>query len=185
MPAKKNEINLLPKEPWEKGWIGKLLKWGLSVGRYIVVFTELVVISAFIYRFALDRKLSHLNEEIKTKKEIINQYGDLEIKFRRLKKQIDTIAKIEADALPVEKILTSISQISPMDVVYELIMISPKEIKLKGTVMSESGLATLLTEAQKSQDFSGVALEKVASATKTSPGINFQMVLELKAQNSK
>ena len=47
MTAQEKQINLLPKDKWEVGVIGKLLKWALNIGRYIVVFTELIVISAF------------------------------------------------------------------------------------------------------------------------------------------
>ena len=82
MVAQNKEINLLPKEKWETGTAGKLLKWALSIGRYIVVFTELVVISAFLYRFSLDRKLMDINEQVNQQKKIIVTYGDLETNFR-------------------------------------------------------------------------------------------------------
>ena len=57
---KKHEIELLPKEEWEKTSFGKFIKWTLNVGRYIVIATELIVILAFVSRFKLDRDLTDL-----------------------------------------------------------------------------------------------------------------------------
>ena len=65
MSARSVEFNLFPKEPWERGAVGQLLTWVLSVGRYVVVFTELIVISAFLYRFGLDRNLTDLRASVK------------------------------------------------------------------------------------------------------------------------
>jgi hypothetical protein len=63
----KKEINLLPKEEFEKKPLGKFLVWALSIGRYIVIFTELIVILAFLSRFKLDRDLADLNQSVREK----------------------------------------------------------------------------------------------------------------------
>ena len=84
---KLTEINLLPKERWETGVLGKLLKWALNIGRYVVVFTELVVIGAFLYRFGLDRQLTDLKEEIGQKQALVESFGDFEAKFRDLQEK--------------------------------------------------------------------------------------------------
>jgi hypothetical protein len=67
----KQEINLLPREEFEKKPIGKFLTWALSIGRYIIIFTELIVILAFLSRFKLDRDLSDLNQSIREKQAVI------------------------------------------------------------------------------------------------------------------
>lgn len=179
MPAKTQDINLLPKGQWEKGVVGKLLRWALNVGRYVVVFTELIVISAFLFRFGLDRRLTDLNEEIGQKRVVVNSYGDFEEQFRRLQLQLKSIKKIEDEALKVDVILANISQITPVDTVYSAINIAEEEITLKGQTLSEVGLATLLAKAQTNEMFTGVVLENVSSATDKSQAIDFRMILEL------
>src|SRR3989338_8701807 len=94
MSAPRAELNLLPKEVWEKGIVGQLLVWTLSAGRYVVVFTELVVISAFLYRFGLDRALTDLRASLKEKQAIIESYGDLEANFRLVQKKLTTVKTI-------------------------------------------------------------------------------------------
>jgi Tfp pilus assembly protein PilN len=180
--GKKKEINLLPKEKWEVGTVGKLLRWALNVGRYVVVFTELIVISAFLFRFGLDAKLTDLNEELKQKQTVINSYGDLEDKFRRVQRQLQNTKEVEEKSLQIDQILNNISQITPMDTVYSSINIKDGEVSLEGQTFSEVGLATLLAKAQTSELFSGVMLDSVSSATEKSQAIDFRMILSLEKQ---
>ena len=84
MAAPKSEIELLPQEGWEKGTLGKLLKWALTAGRYIVIVTELAVIMAFLSRFKFDRELTDLHEEIKQKQAVIQSAQSFETEFRFL-----------------------------------------------------------------------------------------------------
>ncbi|MEK7622887.1 MAG: PilN domain-containing protein [Patescibacteria group bacterium] len=183
MAAQNKEINLLPKEKWETGTAGKLLKWALSIGRYIVVFTELVVISAFLYRFSLDRKLMDINEQVNQQKKIIVTYGDLETNFRTLQAKLTNISKAEKNSLDMSVILTNLSEITPLDTTYNSIDVEGQKVALEGQTLSEIGLATLLTKAQESKIFSGVSLDNVSSANEKSQTINFRMELSLKGKD--
>lgn len=182
MAAQKKEINLLPKEKWETGLAGKILKWALTVGRYIVVFTELIVISAFLFRFGLDRKLTDINEQITEKKRMVESFGDLEDNFRNLQGKLTNISKMEKEGLDVGTILAALTEITPLDTYYNSIDIDQenKTVALDGQTLSETGLATLLAKAQESKLFSGVSLDNVSSATEKSQTINFRMELSLK-----
>lgn len=179
MPAQKKDINLLPKESWETGNLGKLITWILSIGRYVVIFTELIVISCFLYRFGLDRQLTDLNEEIRGQREIIDAYGDFETKFRLVQKQLATIKTIQNTTLPINQILNTLSQITPTETTYESIVINEKLIELRGSVLSEMGLATLLAKAQDATIFSEVILENVASDVDKNQLIKFRLTLNL------
>jgi len=178
--GKNKEINLLPKEKWEVGVVGKLLKWTLNVGRYVVVFTELIVISAFLFRFGLDRKLTDLNEEMEQKKFIVNSYGDLEERFKRVQFQLKSIKEIKDEALEANEVLEAISQLTPTDTRYSAINVSEKEVLLEGQTLSEVGLATLLAKSQENEMFTDVALENVSSAADKSQAIDFRMILSMK-----
>jgi hypothetical protein len=62
-PARKKldiNVNLLPQDPFFETVFGRFLKWALSIGRYIVIFTELIVILSFASRFTLDRMVTDL-----------------------------------------------------------------------------------------------------------------------------
>lgn len=179
MTAQEKQINLLPKDKWETGVIGKLLKWALNVGRYVVVFTELIVISAFLFRFSLDRKLTDLKEEMSQKQATVAAYGDFESSFRSVQEKLKIIKEVEEASVDVDGILFSISQITPIDTVYSSITILDGEVSLEGETLSEVGLATLLAKAQESDRFSEVVLDNVSSATEKSQAIEFRMTLTL------
>jgi Tfp pilus assembly protein PilN len=181
MPAKK-EINLLPKAPWEKGWLGGLIHWGLAAGRPLLIFTELIVIGSFLWRFSLDRQLSDLHESIKRNQTVIESYGDFEARFKQTQQQLQLIKTSFTQTLPAANILEAISQFTPVEAVYDAIIISGAGINLEGSVLSETGLSTLLTGAQSNQLFSSITLDSVASATTQSPKISFKMSLTLTKQ---
>ncbi len=179
MTAQAKEINLLPKDKWETGVVGKLLHWALNIGRYVVVFTELIVISAFLFRFGLDRRLTDLNEEMKQKQAVIKSYGDLEDKFRQLQLQLESVKNVEDETAKTDVILSNISQITPLDTSYSSININKEKVTLEGQTFSDVGLATLLAKAQTNEMFMEVVLENVSSATDKSQAIDFRMTLSL------
>src|SRR5690554_2981690 len=90
-------INLLPKDPFFETVVGKTLKWALSAGRYIVIFTELIVILSFLARFTLDRQLTDVNSDIANNETIVASYGELEENFRRAQERTTQIKQINAE----------------------------------------------------------------------------------------
>jgi hypothetical protein len=82
MAAHKSAINLLPKSEFDTSIWGRILKWSLTTGRYIIILTEMVVIVAFLSRFKFDKDLADLNERIEGKKHILDATYSTEINFR-------------------------------------------------------------------------------------------------------
>lgn len=67
---KKIRINLLDKDK-EKPFVNKFIYFLLHYLRYIVVITQIVVISVFFLRIIIDQEIIDLEEKIKEKQEII------------------------------------------------------------------------------------------------------------------
>ncbi|NCN24447.1 MAG: hypothetical protein GW945_03125, partial [Candidatus Pacebacteria bacterium] len=88
-------INLVPRDPFYETAIGKTLRWALSAGRYIIIFTELIVIISFAARFTLDRQLTDLNSDIERKKSVILSYGTLESDIRTIQSKITDYTELE------------------------------------------------------------------------------------------
>ena len=97
MPKKaiKYKINLIPEDPFFKTPMGRTLNWSLNIGRYILIFTLLVVILSFGSRFVLDRRLTDLNEAIYQKQLIIESQAQLEKDFRLAQAKIQSYQEIE------------------------------------------------------------------------------------------
>jgi Tfp pilus assembly protein PilN len=160
----KKEINLIPKEEFEKKPLGKFLLWLLSVGRWIVIFTELVVILAFISRFKLDRDLTNLYEQIKQKQAIINSYSDFEKEFRSFQEKISKIKELEKDQVKITSIISNISSFTPGDIIFSTLNYEKetKEIKINGLALSEEGLGGFIAGFSNSQEFTDVNLSSIS-----------------------
>ena len=90
MSKKHNSINLLKAK--EISFLDKFLNWALTIGRLVVIATELIALSAFIYRFSLDRQLIDLHSKIRQEEAIVNSLKNSENSYRNLQDRLATAA---------------------------------------------------------------------------------------------
>lgn len=180
MAALKTSIELLPQEEWEKTTFGKVLNWSLTIGRWIVIVTELVVILAFLSRFKLDRDLTDLNEKVKQQQAIITASSAFEKEFRLLQKRVKTIEDLRLQQLESEKVLNELASLTPLDVTLSDIRIDKNQVSLKANALSEAGLSTLISNLKKSSQFDKVMISKLGLAPKGEVGITFELKTGIK-----
>lgn len=173
-------INLLPKDPFFASPLGKFLQWSLTVGRYLVVFTELIVIISFASRFSLDRRVTDLNGSILQKETIIKSYGDLESKVREVQKKTEAYSQVEqkqslANAFP------ALSEITPKDVFLTNLTVQPGAVTFAGKTASAASLNLLINNIGLSPNFTDVSVEKLQSSTAQEPGFSFKINATVKS----
>ena len=176
-PAKKKldiTVNLVPQDPFFETALGRFLKWALSIGRYIVIFTELIVILSFASRFTLDRMVTDLNSEINQKQRVISSYGDLEKKFRFIQKQIEDYQQFKQEANLVD-IFPILNENIPDNVVFETLLIRPEAINFTGSALSQNSLNVLVNNLQLNPHFAEVSVNKIESRGEKVAGFNFDM----------
>jgi Tfp pilus assembly protein PilN len=186
MPLKKRntrfpEFNLVPHDPFYDTILGKVMVWALKVGRYIVIFTELVVIVSFASRFKLDRDLTDLNSSIAQKTAIIKSYADTENRVRSIQKKSELVSKQLKDQASVSLIELVINKI-PFDVKLTRLGYKPEEIQLIGQAKSSTSLASLVTTLQREPTFLGLTIDQVQSGDKKDPGYLF--IIRIALQNA-
>ncbi len=71
----KYQINLFP--PKELNFVDKAVYFSFNYLRYILVITQLVVISVFFYRFKIDQEIVDLKDSLQQKEEIVNVSNSL------------------------------------------------------------------------------------------------------------
>lgn len=165
------KINLVPKDPFFSTVLGKVLKWSLSVGRYIVIFTELVVILSFVTRFSLDRQVTDLNNAINQKQTIISSFGDLETNVRVTQAKIENYLQIEQQT-NIAEIFPALSEITPPSVRLDQLIIRAGTISFTGVSSSQETLNTLINNIQLSPTFIDVEVNKIESS-KDQAGLEF------------
>lgn len=179
--AQKNlSINLMPRDPFADSTLGKVLMWALSIGRYIVVFTELIVIISFLSRFRLDRTLTDLNENIAKQKAIVLSYQSLEPDFRR----VQSLTQLVRDAEPIvpfPDLLEAISQVLPPDVKLDDIRIAGPDIQMTASALSTQGFSQFVRGLESLESVTDVSLGQVESEEQASL-ITFGISASLVAQ---
>jgi Tfp pilus assembly protein PilN len=171
----KQKIELLPQDEWEKGSTGRLLRWTLNVGRYIVIVTELIVVLAFLSRFKLDRDLTNLYEEIKKKQVLVEANGQFEENFRFLQSRLKSIQQIEQQQTSTVAVIEEVSKLIPRDVSLSNLSFNGETISLTAVSLSEQGLASFLKNFKNSQRFEKTSLLGVTTGTEKGIGIQFQI----------
>lgn len=177
MPApKKKNINLLKRENFEYSKVGKVLKWLLSAGRVIVIFTELIVISAFLSRFWLDKKLNNLFEENNAKKSQIEASAGFETEFRNFQTRLAVAKNLDEGKTQTAKIVKDLASLLPPGVLLTNITFSGNELSIQGTALSEGGLAGFVKALQgTSERFKNPFLTSISLETVGQQLINFSI----------
>lgn len=172
-------INLVPKDPFFETFWGRSFKWALSVGRYIVIFTELVVIVSFATRFPLDRRSTDLNSSIHQKELVIKSYGDLEKQFRFVQQQISDYQQLKQESNLVE-IFPILNDTIPQNVVLTSLSIKNNSLSFSGTAYSQDALNVLVNNMQLDPHFSEVKISKIESSTENANSMDFDITSGIK-----
>lgn len=165
MPAKK-EISLLPDEANNNTTSARVVRWITSVGRYIVVFTELIVISAFLSRFYLDRKNSDLSDILRQQQAIIQSTQNFENDFDLLQKKINIIKLTYASQPEFQSKIDTLVTSTPPDIAFESLQFttnSNQEISanLSLTAFQESSIVDFITNLIVNPKIKSVDVQKI------------------------
>lgn len=174
MPVRRS-INLVPKDRFSESLAGRVLNWALTIGRYIIIMTELVVVVAFLMRFRYDMQLADLNEKIKANQEIITSYQDLETQFRFLQARAEAVGTLTDGSGLKKNIYDQISRVTPPDVFLQQVDINRQNLSLKGIALNDVGLITFINLLKNNAGFDQVLLGSLTSKGEKDPKLEFSL----------
>lgn len=177
----KLSINLLPKDPFFQSSLGRVLKWALSAGRYIVIFTELIVILSFVARFTLDRQITDLNAEIHQNEQIIKSYGSLEENFRTAQTKIQTYQQIEQETNMTD-VFPNLSEVTPESVTLDELVVKQDLIIASGETESRTAFNVFVNNLQLSPHFFNVTIDNIESSDENENAIVFRLKADTKEE---
>lgn len=180
MAARRPSIDLLSKEDFTQRAIGRLLLWILTVGRYIVIFTELIVIAGFITRVFLDRNLTKVNEDLFDQKTLLASYEPVENRLRHLDQQFEHFTNIQNQQIEAGSTIENLSKITPINVQFELLSMDKNSIELRATSLSAESFAAFLAKFQTNTDFENVSLDSVKTGGPQDPSLKFVLSADFK-----
>lgn len=176
----KKSINLLPRDAFENSTLGVILEWSLVFGKWAVILTQLVVMGAFLYRFALDRNLTDLRKSIDKNVAIIKSYEQVERDFILAQKQVSSAKVSLAEQELLLKILSDIERITPNEIWYDRVNLTPSTLSLTAYAASLQSFGQFLTAVQQDPLFNGVSISKIESSVVNGAQMQFEIAMSLK-----
>lgn len=175
------EINLIGKS--RESFSRNFLKWSVSVGRIIIVATELIALGALLYRFTIDRKIIDLHDQIKKAELFVKSQSAKETDYRSIQNRLDNIKLTEeatnAKITIMNDILKSISQ---GDFSSTNLTVSQSRIGINGIAFSIFPINNFIENLKQNPNVTSISLDEVSSV---SEGIRFKLNIELKQPGNK
>lgn len=169
--AIKKEISLLPEAENPNSFSAIFFKWLTTVGRWVIVITEFIVILAFISRFWLDRRNSDLSEIVRQQQSIIDSTKYFENEFSSFQERLTTIRKAYADQPEYDKYLSSLIKSTPQDLIYDSVSIkknSDNEVEAFASIISfnENSIVGFINNLMVNSDIKTVEINKIEKKPK-------------------
>ena len=151
-------INLLKKQT---NLVDRFINWALTIGRLVVILTEIVALSAFIYRFSLDRQLIDLHSKITQEQAIVNYLKDNEKTYRNLQDRLAVAANYAVLGTNRLKIFNDIIGFAPKGMTFNNLSLSEDRLKIDANIDSVSSLSTFVNSIKNYSAINSVSIDKI------------------------
>lgn len=178
MKERSPAINLLPRDPFYETPAGKLLSWGTNVGKYVLMFTQLVVLVSFAARFTLDRQLTDLNTSILQHAALVDSYGQLEEDVREIQTKTAFI-KQYAGQQHAGDYLLALSTITPVGVKLSNIQFGTQQIGIAGIAQDTTSLSQFIVNMQAVPEFANISVGDIKNSDSNEFGLKFGITISL------
>ena len=119
----KKEMSFLPEDDDINSLSARAIHWLTTVGRYVIVFSELIVICAFISRFWLDRINSDLSESVRQQEAILQTTVDFESQYALLQQRLKVIGNYYQNQPQYKSYLASLVESTPAEITYNKLIL--------------------------------------------------------------
>ena len=156
----------------------RFINWALTIGRLIIIVTEVIAIAAFLYRFSLDEQLANLHSSIKQKQEIVSALRSDESKYRNLQDRI-AIAGIFSDkGIKTNKTIVDIENLIPIQININSLVFNKDKISLGLDIASTSSLSDLINSLNNYPGRKSISIDNIENVP--SAGLSVDITTMLK-----
>ncbi len=163
MASIKPAINLFKGR--KKNLIERLTKWALTIGRVVVILTETIALTAFLYRFSLDRQLIELHDKIKQKQALVKLLKNSEDTFRNLQERLTVSAEFSKAGKETVALYNEIVHFSATDLVFNNLFLSENQIRIDASLQSVATLTSFIKSLRENPKIESVSLDKIENKT--------------------
>ena len=165
MPENSPSINLIKNK--QIPLFDKFMNWALTVGRLIVILTEIIALLAFVYRFSLDEKLIDLHSAIKQKQVLISLLKQDEDKYRNLQDRIALAGSLMEKNAKTNKIVLDIVGLTPQGARIDSLTFNKDKLIINANIGSVSSLTDFINVLK---DYPGIKAMSIDNIENKSTG---------------
>lgn len=173
-PADLN-IDLLPKDTLTPS-NNEAVHWLLTVGRYLIIVTEVIALSTFLVGIYLSKQKNDLRGEVKTYQNRVAQYqfcdpqdknAFCENRFRKIQDQINEIASLKGSQTQNNLVMTEFLKLLPIGLKLDTLSLDKNLLTFAGTLPTETELQTLISSFNASHKIVALDITSLSKETST------------------
>jgi len=156
-------INLLKNN--KNGFFERAINWALTVGRVLIIATELIALLAFLYRFGLDQQLIDLHTKIKQEQQIVALQKQNEEVYRNLQDRLAIASLSTSETQQNIKIIKDVIGFAPVGMTFTNFSFSQDAFSVQANVNSVTALSIFISSLKKYPEVKSVSLDKIENKT--------------------
>ena len=166
MAEKVPSINLLPQKG--DSFLTQFLNWTLSIGRLLIILTEIVAMATFLYRFTLDMQIVDLNDKIKGESFIVENFESGESNFRDLQDRLTDIKRYDSIGSNTTNTFSDITKMGQGQVTFKNLTVDTDSAKIEAQAPTSAALSSFVAALRNYAGITAVSVDKVENDTSTS-----------------
>ncbi len=139
----------------------KFIDWALTIGRLVVILTELIALSAFLYRFTLDRQLIDLHSKIKQKTAIVGYLKGREEIYRNLQDRLLVASTFSDSGKKKIKTFNDIIGLAVGGMTFNDLVLTENHVKIDANFQYISSLTSFVNSLKNYTAIESVSIEKI------------------------
>ena len=163
MAEKVTSINLLPQKG--ESFFNQFLNWTLTIGRLLIIITEMVALGTFLYRFTLDMEIVDLHDKIKGENFIALNFKSSEENFRDIQARLDAVRHYGSLGATTTGIFTDITKLGQGKVTFKDLIVSTDNAKIVAQAPSATVLSQFTESLRKYPAITDVSVDRVETST--------------------
>lgn len=163
--------------------VDRIITFALTTGRIVIIATELVALSAFLYRFGLDRTLVDLHDRIKQEQAVVGLLKDNEKTFRNLQDRLSLASTLTQQSSQLPTYLTDVISYTTPDMEIHTISVAPEAIRIEAQFQSIIALSNFVDKLKAYKPITSVSLDRISNQTEKAT-ITVNITATLKQQKT-
>lgn len=156
----------------------KFMDWALTIGRLIVIITEVVAVITFIYRFSLDDRIVNLHSVIKQKQNLISVLKNDENKYRNLQDRIALASTFSTKATNSNQTIANIVSLMSTQAKISNLILNKDRLSLNVDVKSVSSLANFIDSLKSYPNIKSISIDNIENKPSAGLFVNITAMLK-------